>query len=74
MPGSKKPTPLPNVAYTWQRSLAKPEEVPERETLLITCNPDGGDRKTVTSRKYTVAENSSGRSAVVYFFSVVDWR
>src|SRR5205814_8361369 len=59
------------VAYTWQQSLAKPEEVPEREILLITCDPDGGDRKAVTSRKYTVAENSSGRSGIVYFFSVV---
>src|SRR5439155_24985720 len=39
------------IGYTWQRTLAKPEEVPERETLLITCSAAGGDRKTVTSRK-----------------------
>jgi len=62
------------IAYTWQRSLDKPEEVAERETLLITCDLDGRNRKTVTTRKYTVEENSSGRSAVVYFFWVVDWR
>jgi hypothetical protein len=62
------------VAYTWQRSRGDWSEVPERETLLITCDPDGGNRKTVTSRKYVVPENSSGRSAAVFFFDVLDWR
>jgi WD40-like Beta Propeller Repeat len=62
------------VAYTWQRPRGNWSEVPERETLLITCDPDGGHRKTVTSRKYVVPENSNGRSAPVYFFSVIDWR
>ncbi len=62
------------IAHTWQRSLDKPEEVAERETLLLTCDLDGRNRKTVTTRKYTLEENSSGRSAVVYFFEVVDWR
>ncbi|WP_232068410.1 hypothetical protein [Gemmata obscuriglobus] len=62
------------VAYTWQRSLEKPSEVPERETQLITADPDGRNRKVVTSRKYEVPENSSGRASVVLFFSVWDWR
>jgi RNA polymerase sigma factor (sigma-70 family) len=62
------------VAYTWQRSLNKPADVPERETLLITCDSNGRNRKTVTSRKTEISENSSGRSSVVYFFWVVDWR
>jgi RNA polymerase sigma factor (sigma-70 family) len=62
------------VAYTWQRSLEKPAEVPERETMLITCDPDGRNRRTVTSRKYELPENSSGRDGVVYFFWVVEWR
>jgi Tol biopolymer transport system component len=57
------------VAYTWQRALDKPEQVPERETLLITCNPDGTNRKTITSRKAKVSQTDS----VVYFFWVIDW-
>ena len=48
------------VAYTWQVSLEKPAEVAERETLLITCDVNGRNRKTVTSRKYTVSEQGSG--------------
>jgi Tol biopolymer transport system component len=62
------------VAYTWQRSLDKPAEVKERETLLITCTADGSNRKTITKRQYQVPENSSGRSSIVFFFEVLDWR
>jgi hypothetical protein len=62
------------VAYTWQKALDKPEEIPERETLLITCDPDGRDRKILTRRKYTIPENSSGRGGIVFFFQVHDWR
>ena len=61
------------IAYTWQRSLGKPSEVAERETLLITCRADGSDRKVITSRKYEVPENSSGRDGIVSFFTVLDW-
>jgi len=62
------------IAYTWQRSLDKPSEVNVRETLLITCNADGTNRKVVTRRNYVVPQNSSGRSSVISFFSVLDWR
>jgi hypothetical protein len=62
------------VAYTWQRSLKKPGAVPKRETILFTCDPDGRDRKKITSRTYEVPENSSGKDSVVYFFWVADWR
>jgi hypothetical protein len=62
------------VAYTWQRPLADPDKAVERETLLITCTAEGASRKTVTSRKYEVPANSTGRAGVVYFFTVVDWR
>lgn len=62
------------IAYTWQRSIDSPAEVAVRETLLITCNADGSNRKFVTSRKYEVPQNSSGRSGVVSFFEVLDWR
>jgi Tol biopolymer transport system component len=62
------------IAYTWQRSLKNPAQVAERETLLITCDPDGKNRKTVTSRKYRVPENSSGKSSIVIFFQVLAWR
>jgi Tol biopolymer transport system component len=59
------------VAYTWQRSLARREDAPERETFLFTCDPDGKDRKTVTSRKYKPV---NPRLGVVWFFELVDWR
>lgn len=62
------------IAYTWQKSLEKPGVVPTRTTMLITCNSDGSDRKTVTSRTYEVPANSSGRNSIVYFFVVRDWR
>jgi RNA polymerase sigma factor (sigma-70 family) len=62
------------IAYTWQRPIEKPAEVPMRETLLITCNRDGGERKTVTSRKYEVPQNSSGPDGMVIFFQVFDWK
>jgi dipeptidyl aminopeptidase/acylaminoacyl peptidase len=60
------------VAYTWQRPLGDPPAA-ERETLLITCTADGRDRKTVTTRKYTLPARSNDRTAVVYFFSVAAW-
>ena len=59
------------LAYTWQRSLKKREEAPERETLLITCDADGKDRKTLARRKFKPV---SPRAAVAVFFEVVDWR
>jgi hypothetical protein len=62
------------IAYTWQRPLDKPEEVPVRETFLITCRPDGSDRQTVTSRKYELPPNLSGRGGVIFFFTLRDWR
>jgi Tol biopolymer transport system component len=62
------------IAYTWQRSLVKPAEVVVRETFLITCAPDGGERKIVTSRKYEVPKNSSGRDGMTIFFQVLAWR
>jgi Tol biopolymer transport system component len=61
------------VAYTWQPSLERPAEVAVRETLLITCEPDGGNRKTVTRRKYEVPANSSGRGGMTIFFQVWSW-
>jgi Tol biopolymer transport system component len=61
------------VAYTWQLPLRQPVEDAERRTFLITCDHDGSNRKTVTSRKYEVPENSSGRGGVVIFFQVVAW-
>jgi len=62
------------VAYTWQRSLDAPADVAVRETFLMTCDPDGSQRKTVTSRKYEVPLNSSGRDGIVIFFEVLAWR
>jgi Tol biopolymer transport system component len=58
------------VAYTWQRSPDQPGKGPDRETLLITCDPDGGNQKTIASRKCRPVNANS----VVYFFWVLDWR
>jgi Tol biopolymer transport system component len=38
------------VAYTWQLPIQEPEAKVERKTYLITCDPDGSNRKTVTMR------------------------
>jgi WD40 repeat protein len=62
------------IAYTWQPTLKNPEDVAIRETFLITCDPDGGDRKTVTSRKREISANSSGRGGTVIFFQALAWR
>jgi hypothetical protein len=61
------------IAFTWQRSLEKPAEVAVRETLLITCDPDGSHRKKVASREYEVPENSSGRDGITIYFQVWSW-
>jgi Tol biopolymer transport system component len=62
------------LAFTWQPDLDKPAEVPERKTLLLTCDRDGGNRKLITTRKYEVPPNSSGRDSLVIHFEVLDWR
>jgi hypothetical protein len=62
------------VAYTWQRTLARPADVPEPETLLVTADPDGRNRRVRASRKVVIGENRSGRAGVVWFFWVVNWR
>jgi Tol biopolymer transport system component len=62
------------IAYTWQKPLDHPSEENVRETLLITCNADGTERNVVTSRTHELSPNSSGRSGVVRFFTVFDWR
>jgi Tol biopolymer transport system component len=59
------------IAYTWQRPMKNPGDVAERETFLITCDWDGSNRRTVTSRKYKPVRPDAG---VVYFFWVFDWR
>ncbi len=61
------------VAYTWQMPLRQPEEVAERKAYLITCDVDGGNRKTITVRKYAVPANSSIRRSAFTFFQVLAW-
>jgi dipeptidyl aminopeptidase/acylaminoacyl peptidase len=61
------------VAYTWQMPLRQPEEVTERKAYLITCDPDGGNRKTITVRKYQAPPNSSTGRFVFVFFMVLAW-
>ena len=62
------------IAYTWQPTLAHPDRVSERQTLLVTCNADGSNRTVVTSRKYTIPSKVSGRPNYPIFFTVLDWR
>lgn len=61
------------VAYTWQLPIRESEAKLERKTYLITCDPDGGNRKTVAMRSYEVAPNDSDRGAVISFFQVLAW-
>ena len=61
------------VAYTWQMPLRQPEEVAERKAYLITCDPDGNNRKTITMRNYEVPANSQMRKWVFTFFKVIAW-
>jgi Tol biopolymer transport system component len=58
------------VAYTWQKYSDGKAEVVERETLLFTCDPDGLNRKTVTSRRIKVPKGGPYRIALV----LLDWR
>ena len=57
----------------WQQSLDNPEEVPVRETFLFTCDLEGKNRKSVTSRKYEQPKNVQGGAGISYFFSIVEW-
>ncbi len=61
------------VANTWQMPLRQPEEVVERKAYLITCDPDGDNRKTITMRKYEVPPKSPIRNWVFSFFKVLAW-
>ncbi len=61
------------VAYTWQPPFDGPAAAPRREARLITCDPDGRNRKTVVSRTYVVPKDRSGKPGV-YFLRVLDWR
>jgi RNA polymerase sigma factor (sigma-70 family) len=55
------------IAYTWQPIFEK--DVPECESFLVICDPDGKNAKTVTSMKAT------GRGAGVRRgLGVYDWR
>jgi Tol biopolymer transport system component len=61
-------------AYTWQKLLEDPTQVPEREAHLITCDLDGGDRKVITTRTYTVSPDRLRESGNTIIFSVLSWR
>lgn len=63
------------IAYTWQPPLGEPQEPDVRETLLLTCRPDGTDRKTIASRKLEVKKDEKGRRGpMTFFFSIMEWR
>jgi hypothetical protein len=56
------------VAYDWHKYPDQKAEVVERETFLFTCDPDGLNRKTVTSRK---SQAPKGAPVGLLLF---DWR
>lgn len=58
------------VAYTWQRPV-EDKTRQFRERVLFTCDPEGRDRKMVTSRRY---EPPGGGPIRTHFFVVLDWR
>lgn len=59
------------VAFTWQRTPVKGDEEAERTTLLITCDAEGRNAKTIASRKKLLANPGL---QVTIFFQVIDWR
>jgi Tol biopolymer transport system component len=61
------------VAYTWQLPLREPYEAVERKTYLITCDPDGGSRKIITTRRYKVPPDATNRAGVIIYFAVLSW-
>ncbi len=61
------------VAYTWQLPIRDPLARVERKTYLITCDPDGDNRKTITMRRYEVPPDSTNRAGVIIFFRVLAW-
>jgi Tol biopolymer transport system component len=61
------------VAYTWQMPLRRPEDVDVRKTYLITCDPDGTNRRTVTMREWKLPPNHSDPDGVIIFFQVLSW-
>jgi RNA polymerase sigma factor (sigma-70 family) len=58
------------VAYTWQKYPDKKAEVTEWESFLFTCDPDGLNRKTVTSRKVPAPKGVPDRIGLI----LLDWR
>lgn len=61
------------VAYTWQGPLISAKDNRVRRTYLVTINADGSDRRTVTTRTYTIPEKASVPLDVIIFFRVVGW-
>ena len=61
------------IAYTWQLPLNHPDDAQERVTFLITCDPNGGNRKVVTKRLYKVPQKRPDANGVIFFFQVLAW-
>ena len=60
-----------SIAFTWQCTPVKGDEEAERTTLLITCDADGRNAKTITRRTHQPANPGL---QVTIFFQVIDWR
>jgi hypothetical protein len=59
------------VAFTWQKSIPKGTWVPELEGILFTCDRDGTNRTSVTSRTYRPPQGTTG---TLNFFEIHDWK
>jgi hypothetical protein len=58
------------VAYSWQAQHVNPREVRERVAYLIVSDADGGNRRTITTRRTPAVPGTDGAS----FFTLLDWR
>jgi hypothetical protein len=58
------------VGYTWQKYPDQKTEAREWEAFLFTCDSDGLNRKTVTSRKVPTPK---GAPEGIYLV-LLDWR
>ncbi len=61
------------VAFAWQKWLAKPEEVMDRETELIVCDSNGLNPRTVIARSFKIARKED-RTGYLTLLELIDWR
>lgn len=61
------------IAYAWHPPLPDPRNAPEQRMFLVTCDPDGSDRKTITVRTLKLSEELKQLNQIMPFFFVQAW-